>query len=179
MAELAFILLGSNQRPEENLPAAVRGLSDLGCVRCVSRVFQSPPANGDGPDYLNAAVMLETDLTFAELRERLKALETRLGRVRGRAAEVAIDLDLCMAASGSGEVPPDLPSPETLTRAYVAAPLAELAPELAHPRTGEPLRAIAARLAAARLRPRPDVDLFRALTTEGRGPRSPGSGRNP
>ncbi len=42
-----------------------------------------------------------------------------------------------------------LPDPDVLTCAHVALPLADLAPDLCHPVTGEPLSRIAAALAAA------------------------------
>lgn len=150
-------------------------------MRRVSRVFQSPSTVGEGPDYLNAAVLLETALPAAELRRRLKSLESRLGRTRERRAAVAIDLDLCIVTSSEAGPTPSAepPAPATLTQAYVAVPLADLAPDLVHPRGGETLARIASRLAEdAPLSVRNDVDLSRELTREYPAPRNPRTGRS-
>ncbi|MBI4770850.1 MAG: 2-amino-4-hydroxy-6-hydroxymethyldihydropteridine diphosphokinase, partial [Chloroflexi bacterium] len=56
-----------------------------------------------------------------------------------------------------------IPDPDLLTRAFVAAPLAELDPDYRHPLTGETLRAIAGRLTrTTALRVRDDVHLLSA-----------------
>jgi len=147
---LAFLSLGANIDPEKNLPAAVRELSRHGRVAAVSRVWQSPAAGRSGqPDFLNAALLLETSLSAPELKEKvIAAIETRLGRVRSgdKFAPRPIDIDIMLfncdiLRLGSRAIP----DPEVLERPFVAIPLAEIAPHYRHPETGETLAAIAAR----------------------------------
>lgn len=119
----------------------------------VSRVYESAPVGAPGsPRFLNAAVRVVTAVPPARLKfDYLRPLEARLGRVRGsnKSAPRSIDLDIALFGAlvledrRNGLVIPD---PEILTRAHVALPLADVAPETAHPVTGERLAAIAARL---------------------------------
>jgi 2-amino-4-hydroxy-6-hydroxymethyldihydropteridine diphosphokinase len=162
LPELAFIALGSNLSPEMNLPLAAGRLAELGRVRGVSMVYQNPAIGpSPAPDFLNAAVLVETELSATEIRDRLRRIEAELGRVRtaDKYAPRVIDLDLCLLGSQVLETPElRLPDPDVLTRPHLAIPLAELDPDFPHPVTGEPLGAIAARLRPhADLRPRPDV----------------------
>ncbi|OGO13171.1 MAG: 2-amino-4-hydroxy-6-hydroxymethyldihydropteridine diphosphokinase [Chloroflexi bacterium RBG_13_68_17] len=148
--------------PEVNLPRAAARLAEFGALRAVSMVYQNPAIGpAPAPDFLNAAVMIETELDAAEIREQLRRIETELGRLRtvDKYAPRVIDLDLCLLGSLIIETPElRLPDPDLLTRPHLAVTLAELAPGFPHPVTGESLGAIAARLRlGADLRPRPDV----------------------
>lgn len=162
MTEAAFISLGSNIEPARNLPAALARLGDVGILRAVSQVYQSPAIGPrPAPDFLNAAALVETELLPEEIRLRLRQIESDLGRVRSddRYAPRPIDLDLCLLGSAILHTPTlRLPDPDILTRPYLALTLAELAPDFVHPETGETLREIAARLpAGAPLVARPEV----------------------
>ena len=162
----AFLSLGSNIEPERNLPAAVRELARFGRVVRVSTVWQSPAEGSAGqPEFLNAALLLETSLSAVELKETaIAAIEAHLGRVRGsdRNAPRTIDIDIMLfdrerLTLGRRRIP----DPEVRERPFVAIPLAEIAPDYRHPETGETLTEIAARFnpATAGLRPRKDVIL--------------------
>ena len=160
----ALLSLGSNVEPEKNLPAAVRELGRHGHVRRVSGVWQSPPlGNPDQPDYLNAALWLETSLSARELKESAIAeIERTLGRVRGpdRNAPRTIDIDIMLFDQECLRLGQRvIPDPELLERAFVVVPLAEIAPDYIHPETGETLAEIAARFdpAAWGMRRRPDL----------------------
>ncbi len=151
----AYLSLGSNIAPERNLQAAVRRLADFGRILAVSTVWESRPVGfADQPDYLNAALLLETPLSAQELRERaITAVEAELGRVRteNRNAPRTIDIDIMLfnrdvLRVGSRRIP----DPEVLERPFVAIPLAEIAPDYVHPETGETLAAIAARFDPAK-----------------------------
>jgi 2-amino-4-hydroxy-6-hydroxymethyldihydropteridine diphosphokinase len=159
---LAFISLGSNLSPETNLPRAARRLSEIGALRAFSMVYQNPAIGpSPAPDFLNAAALVETELDAREIRQRLRRIEEDVGRVRSadKYAPREIDLDLCLLGSTAIETPElRLPDPDLLTRPHLAVTLAELAPDLHHPVSGEVLSAIAARLRPeSGLRPRPDV----------------------
>jgi 2-amino-4-hydroxy-6-hydroxymethyldihydropteridine diphosphokinase len=149
----AIISLGSNIDKERNLPEAVRMLGEMCWVVALSRVYETLPVGlPDQPNFLNAAVAVETALGPAALkREVLAVIEQRLGRVRtaDKNAPRTIDLDLALFNDEVREYNGhQLPDPDLLRFAHVALPIADLAPEMPHPQTGEPMRAIAQRLLA-------------------------------
>jgi 2-amino-4-hydroxy-6-hydroxymethyldihydropteridine diphosphokinase len=149
-----FVAVGSNIEPEKNLVEAVRLLG--GRVRRLraSRVYRSAPVGSTGqPDFLNAAVLLETDLAPRDLKfDILRAIERQLGRVRGgdKYAARTIDLDIALYGDRILDDPAGgliVPDPAVLSQAHVALPLADLDPAFVHPLSGETLGHIAARLA--------------------------------
>lgn len=151
----AFISLGSNIEPERNLPAAVCALAEYGRVVAVSAVWETRAVGPQPqPNFHNAALLLETCLAAPALKETaLAAVEGKLGRVRSsdRYAPRTIDLDLMLFnheqfTLGSRRIP----DPEMLAYAFVAIPLAELAPNYIHPETGQTLAAIARRFDPAK-----------------------------
>jgi 2-amino-4-hydroxy-6-hydroxymethyldihydropteridine diphosphokinase len=113
----------------------------------VSHVYESAAAPpGGGPEYLNAALCVTTELEPAPLKEALQALEQKLGRDRARST-VAIDVDICLfdriVVHEDGL---NIPHPLLSRRAYMAVPVAECDPDFLHPETNETLRALADRL---------------------------------
>jgi 2-amino-4-hydroxy-6-hydroxymethyldihydropteridine diphosphokinase len=171
LPELAFIALGSNIDPEENLPRAMGCLAEIGALRAASMVYQNAAVGPvPAPDFLNAAALAETGCGVAEIRRHLRRIEKELGRVRtaDRYAPRPIDLDLCLLGSLVLSTPEfTMPDPDLLTRPHLAVTLAELYPDFPHPVTGETLQLIASRLRlGADLRARPDVALhFPSITT--------------
>ena len=162
MPEHAFVALGSNISAERNLPLAVAELAALGHIAAISQVYETAPIGPAGqPTFLNAAVLVLTDLEPLALWKRLREIETRLGRTRtpDKYAPRTIDLDLCLYGNtilDSNEL--TLPAADIVSRAYLATTLAELAPAVRHPATGETLAGIADRLGGQKqLIPRPDI----------------------
>jgi 2-amino-4-hydroxy-6-hydroxymethyldihydropteridine diphosphokinase len=146
----AYLSIGSNIEPEKNLPAAVRELGRFGRVLRVSRVWQSPPLGAPGqPDFLNAALLLETALSASDLKGKaIAAVEENLGRMRSsnRNAPRTIDIDIMLfdrELLTLGEH--SIPDRELLERPFVAIPLAEIDPSYIHPVTGDSLAEIASR----------------------------------
>jgi 2-amino-4-hydroxy-6-hydroxymethyldihydropteridine diphosphokinase len=162
MTKKAFVSLGSNIEPEKNLPLAVERLAKIGEILAVSMVYQNPAVGPTPqPDFLNAAVLIDTDLEPLEIWAELREIEAALGRVRSedKYAPRELDLDLCLLGEMVFEsLELTLPDPELLLRPHLIVPMAELAPEFRHPLTGESLAQIADRLKIeADLTPRPDV----------------------
>jgi 2-amino-4-hydroxy-6-hydroxymethyldihydropteridine diphosphokinase len=165
---LAWLLLGSNIRPEVNLPRAAASIGRQETLLAVSSVWQSPPSDGsDQPDYLNAAILIRTAKSPAEIyADVIAPIEQSLGRVRtaDKFAPRTMDIDLAMydelVEDSSGR---RLPHPDILNRAYAALPLAEISPDKIHPETGEPLRVIADRLRDGAIRRREEILLLPAL----------------
>jgi 2-amino-4-hydroxy-6-hydroxymethyldihydropteridine diphosphokinase len=163
-----FISLGSNIDPERNLPAAVQHLRRIGEVTAASTVYETFPVGySDQPNFLNAAVLLETERSLTEMLEiAVPDIERALQRVRDPArldGPRTIDLDVLLFNDliiRTGRH--DLPDPDIFRYAFVAVPLAELDPGRLHPVTGETLGEIAARFAidTGDMRPRRDVCLL-------------------
>lgn len=138
----AYLLLGSNIRPEVHLPQALNLLRQRAQVFAVSRVWETPPVGTAGPPFYNAAVGLLTDLPPEALKRRLlRPIEAQLGRVRtsDKFAPRTIDLDLVVYAN-------EVLDPEVWQYAHIAVPLSEILPGLRHPKSGETLARCAARL---------------------------------
>jgi 2-amino-4-hydroxy-6-hydroxymethyldihydropteridine diphosphokinase len=161
----ALVALGGNVvspygPPELTLRAAVREVErHIGKVTGKSRFFCTPcfPA-GAGPDYVNAAISVESALNAAELLAALHRIEADFGRERvQRWGMRTLDLDLI--ALGDLVLPdlathaawralpadlqkmraPDeiiLPHPRLQDRAFVLVPLADIAPGWRHPILG-------------------------------------------
>ena len=131
----AYLGLGSNLGDRlAYLTAAVLGLSQLGSAVAVSAVYETAPVGGpagQGP-YLNCVVALETDRSPRQLLEAARELEAAAGRVRTvQDAPRTLDVDV-LFVEGTTVDEPDLvvPHPRMFDRAFVLAPLEELAPEI-------------------------------------------------
>lgn len=160
-----YISLGSNIEPERNLLEAVRRLARHCRLLAVSPVYETQPVGmTEQSNFLNAAVLVETDLTASDLkRQVLQVVEQELGRVRtaNKNAPRTIDLDISLFNNEVLELGQrSIPDPEILEFAHIARPLADLAPEYLHPETGRSLRDIAESLPESGLALRPDVALW-------------------
>jgi len=152
----AYVGVGSNIEPERNVREALRRLRERVMVTGVSTFYRTKalgrPEQGD---FINAVVEVETELAPGRLkREVLEAIEGELGRVRteDRHAPRTIDLDLIVY--GEGEIEEEglrLPDPEIAKRAFLAVPLAELAPEMRLPGEARTVGEIADDIGAAGL----------------------------
>jgi 2-amino-4-hydroxy-6-hydroxymethyldihydropteridine diphosphokinase len=135
-----FVGAGSNADPVRALRGAVTELERLfGALRC-SRVYRSPAVGGPAPDYLNLVVALSTESDVDALQAALRATETLAGRSRADPAVCELDLDLLLYGA-CVDARRQLPRPGLFAAPFVLGPLAELAPELVHPVTGERCRA--------------------------------------
>lgn len=172
-----------DEAPELTLKRALKALSEEGLlVLAVSRFFATPcfPA-GAGPDYVNAAAVLEvtSEIDPTSIMTILHRVEDRFGRLRVRRWGMrTLDLDLLALGDSvlpdaktqdewrklgpelQGKVAPDcliLPHPRLQDRAFVLVPLADVAPDWVHPRTGQTVAQMLAALAPA------DVDEVKPL----------------
>jgi 2-amino-4-hydroxy-6-hydroxymethyldihydropteridine diphosphokinase len=169
--------------PEKTLHAALDALAEGPVtILAVSRFFATPCfPPGAGPDYVNAALILRSDLTPARMLDLLHRIEARFGRKRlQRWGMRTLDLDLLAAGARVlpdavtqtrwREVPvaqqidavPDqliLPHPRLQDRAFVLVPLADVAPDWVHPLTGQSVEQMCAALPEdlrAEVRPLPE-----------------------
>jgi 2-amino-4-hydroxy-6-hydroxymethyldihydropteridine diphosphokinase len=147
-ARRAYLGLGSNLGDRAaQLQFALDGLAArAGRVVAISPVYETEPVGGPPqPDYLNAVVAVETALSPRELLGVAKALEAEAGRepapggpgvspdkaAAGRWGPRPLDVDVLMVGDERVDEP-DLivPHPRIHQRAFVLAPLADVAPEL-------------------------------------------------
>lgn len=154
--DLILIGIGANLpsaygSPLETCVAALEYLGDLGVrVTRQSRWYKSAPVPvSSQPWFINGVAAVDCDLDPAALLEALHGVENHFGRERPeRAAARSLDLDLLDYRGGlrDGAPPPELPHPRLTDRAFVLLPLAEVAPDWAHPRSGEDIAALIAAL---------------------------------
>jgi 2-amino-4-hydroxy-6-hydroxymethyldihydropteridine diphosphokinase len=108
-------------------------------ILAVSEPFYNPPVGPQQPEYLNTAVLLETDLDPLELLEYCGHIERVAGRTRGMQwGPRTLDVDLVIfddMVVQSDEL--TLPHPRFREREFVLRPAAAIAPEMVDPVTGK------------------------------------------
>lgn len=160
----AFVGIGSNILPEQNIPAAVRRLAQLARVIGVSTFYRTRPIGSEvQPWFINGVVEVETEYPPAQFKgEVLRRIEAEQGRERGtdQFAPRTIDLDLLLYDSWQLATETlHLPDPAIAERPFLAKTLAELDPHLIVPGFGS-IRAIADHL------PGDDMEAMPMLTAE-------------
>lgn len=140
----AYVALGSNlDDPRAQVERAFDALGGLRESRLVTRsaLYGSRPLGPvEQPDFVNAVAGILTRLGPAALLAELKALEQRLGRGAPvlRWGPRRIDLDLLVHGSARIDEPGlTVPHPGVAERAFVLAPLGEIAPDLDVPGLGK------------------------------------------
>lgn len=157
MIALGANLVNGNMTPRETLQKSLELCESASLtILDVSRWYSTPafPA-GSGPDYVNAAILIETNFLPQKLLDVLHQIEAELGRTRENRWEPRIcDLDLIayddtiapnistfrkwqkLSPSDQKIQPPDeliLPHPRMQDRAFALVPLNDIAPEWRHP----------------------------------------------
>ncbi|MHB8245780.1 MAG: 2-amino-4-hydroxy-6-hydroxymethyldihydropteridine diphosphokinase [Acidimicrobiales bacterium] len=132
---LAFLGLGSNLGDRQaHLQQAVASLRGIDPSLEVSPVYETAPVGGteDQGRYLNCVVKLDADLSPRELLKAAQQLERDAGRVRTtRNAPRTLDVDLLILDDlVLAEDDLVVPHPRLNERAFVLAPLEDLAPHL-------------------------------------------------
>lgn len=151
---LAYIAIGSNlASPLEQVNAAVQALGEIPQSRLVqvSAFYRTPPLGPqDQPDYLNAAVVLETSLDAETLLDNTQRIELQQGRQRKAERWGPRTLDLDIMLFGDEVINTErltVPHYDMKNRGFMLWPLWEVAPELTFP-NGESLQAILQQLNA-------------------------------
>ena len=121
----------------ENLRTGLAALGRLGTVLAVSRIYETEPVGcPEQPPFLNLACHLRTGLSPHSLLTATQSVERSLGRCRAspnKPRELDIDILLYEDLVLSDSVL-TIPHPRMTERAFVLVPLADIAPELRHPR---------------------------------------------
>jgi len=126
----AIISLGSNIDPDTNIPRAISLLSKSLHVLKQSTFLKTKPIGfRKQPDFTNGAVLIQTSLGKKKLRELLKTIEKKQGRVHlnNKSGPRTIDLDI-LAWDGK------VIDPDFHTRPFLRQAASELIPDLiSHP----------------------------------------------
>ena len=141
----AYLGLGGNLGEREaTLRGAVSELGTVGDVVAVSSLYETEPVGYlDQPAFLNACVMLRTELGPEELLEFVKGMESRAGRVESfKDAPRPLDIDILLYLNDDGEhvvmesEKLTIPHPRMHERGFVLVPLGEIASDAVHPVLG-------------------------------------------
>lgn len=137
---VAYIAIGSNlASPLEQVNAAVKALGEIpeSRILAVSSFYRTPPLGPqDQPDYLNAAVALETTLAPEELLNHTQRIELQQGRVRKAERWGPRTLDLDIMLFGDAVINTErltVPHYDMKNRGFMLWPLFEIAPSLVFP----------------------------------------------
>jgi len=131
-----YLSLGSNIEPQKNLAAATAELRERFGAITVSPIYRFAAVGFDGPDFLNLAVGIDTNLEPEALNDWLHALEARHGRRRDvpRYSSRTLDVDIVLygerVIKGAGNL--EVPRAE-LMQTFVLQPLVDIAPDALHP----------------------------------------------
>lgn len=138
-----FLGLGSNLGDrQENLDRALDYISQRLRLGKVSSVYDTEPlGDTDQPHFLNMVCQVFTYLEPAALLTLAKGIERKLGRTGKTGAARPIDIDILLFGEQVIDTP-DLviPHPGMTGRAFTLIPLAEIAPDLVHPGSGQTIK---------------------------------------
>jgi 2-amino-4-hydroxy-6-hydroxymethyldihydropteridine diphosphokinase len=136
MAEALIALGGNIGDVRATFDRAIAALCDGRIVRLLARSsdYKTPPWGiEDQPPFINCAVVASTELAPTALLQRAQAVERQFGRNREnekRWGPRTLDIDLIAYDDQALDTPDlTLPHPRLFERAFVLAPLAEIAPE--------------------------------------------------
>jgi 2-amino-4-hydroxy-6-hydroxymethyldihydropteridine diphosphokinase len=136
-SQTAYIALGANLGDAvHTLRAVALEIAQLAHTQLLAKsaLYCSPPfgADADGPDYINAVLKVQTQLSAHDLLEALQNLEQQHGRVRTHQnAPRTLDLDILLFGQAClNDARLTVPHPRMSERAFVLLPLHDVAPDL-------------------------------------------------
>ena len=135
-----YIGLGSNIDPEDNLHLGIAELRRRYDDIELSAVYRSRAVGFDGDDFLNLVARFQSEDSPLSICEAIEVIHNLAGRERsgGKWEARTLDIDLLLYNDLVADEPPvRVPRDDILKYSFVLRPMAELAPELAHPVTGK------------------------------------------
>ena len=146
-----YLSIGSNIEKEKYIRHGVQCVAMRYAPLTLSKVYESPAIGFKGDNFYNLVVALDTEDTLEQISAVLAEIEQRNGRVRNGTRFGARTLDIDLLLYGDLVVSNKLhhiPRPEIDEYACILRPLAEIAPDARHPKTGITYREMWQRRAA-------------------------------
>lgn len=132
-----YLGLGSNAGDKERkIQDAVNELGTAFANAKVSPLYQTKPKyQVNQPDFVNAVVKAYTEKTVSEVVHAIQSIEKELGKQKqSKNGPRNIDVDLLFYDQVQSDVDGfTIPHPKIAERAFVLAPLKDVAPHLKHP----------------------------------------------
>jgi len=133
---VAYLGLGSNVDAHAHITAGIEELRKTFGYVGLSPVYRTPAVGFEGNSFINLVAVVETTMQPVELKRYLNDLEDRHGRRRNVAkfSDRTLDIDILLYDDLYLMSPVlEIPRREIMTFSHVLKPLADLAPDLAHP----------------------------------------------
>ena len=154
MSSSAYIGFGSNLGDRKaKFQEALRSLAELPktCIQAKSRLYETDPVGltDNGPKFLNAVILIQTELGPKELMEAMHAIELLLGKSISHQSDKSRVIDLDLLLYGNENVREDgfeIPHPRMHQRAFVLVPLADLDTNIVIPGLGNTVTDLIRRL---------------------------------
>ena len=142
----AYFGLGSNMgNRQQNLDLALDLLSHRLKMGRISSIYETDPQdNVDQPRFLNLVCRIDTRLDPEALLVMAKGIERKLGR-KPKTSNLPRPIDIDILFYGEQVIKTRdllIPHPKLTERAFVLIPRVEIAPDLVHPKSGQPVREI-------------------------------------
>jgi len=134
-----YLSLGSNRGGRTaHLKNAIDLLSEwAGEVTVVSSLYETPPWKmEDETNFINQALLLETEMSAAQLIDTIILIESMMGRQRSANKYEPRKIDIDVLFFNNEIINTDeltVPHPLLQERKFVLVPMAEIAPEFIHP----------------------------------------------
>lgn len=145
----AYLGLGTNVGNKRgNMVTAAALLAErVGDVLALSDLYETEPWGFESENsFLNAVIVMTTELSPMDLLDATRLIEIEMGRVEksdGTYHDRIIDIDLLLVDEEIVRTERlTLPHPLMHKRAFVMEPLAEVAPSVKHPVLGKTMREI-------------------------------------
>jgi 2-amino-4-hydroxy-6-hydroxymethyldihydropteridine diphosphokinase len=135
-----YLSLGSNLGNKfENLQFAVNAIfEEIGSIKKIAPIFETPAMGFEGDDFLNCVIQLESNQSVDFVLDAILSIETKLGRVREEKSGFSsrpIDIDILFyddeIINTKNLI---IPHPEIQHRKFVLAPLAVISQDFIHPK---------------------------------------------
>ena len=134
------VSVGSNEEPRVHIPRGLAALERAVGPLQRSPVYRNPAVGFAGEDFFNLVVSFSTAMPLDAVAQCLRDIERAEGRTRGEARFAPRTLDLDVLTYGTACIETDrlrLPRADILEYAFVLKPLADNAPDEAHPVLGQ------------------------------------------
>ena len=133
-----YLSIGSNKGNRYSfIKEALRLIrKDIGKVILMSKIYETKSWGFQSDDFLNICIMIKSDLLPAELLNKLKNIEDRIGRIRNSTKILAREIDIDILFYSDKIVDDEdliIPHPRLHLRNFVLYPLNDIASEFIHP----------------------------------------------